>query len=155
MGLEYARQLAEKGYDLILVSNRQDELDSAVKSLSNQFQVSVRGRFQDLALPLSADELYDWCKREGVLPDILINNAGMFFFKELEAADMDRVQAMVNLHVCTVTRLCLLFWNGHEGTRQRAHSDSIVHDGTDPCARHHNLFSYKGLSQEFRPVPFL
>ena len=27
MGLEYARQLAEKGYDLILVSNRQDELD--------------------------------------------------------------------------------------------------------------------------------
>lgn len=109
MGLEYARQLAEKGYDLILVSNRQDELDSAVESLSNQFQVSVRARFQDLALPLSADELYDWCKREDVLPDILINNAGMFFFKELEAADMDRVQAMVNLHVCTVTRLCLLF----------------------------------------------
>lgn len=109
MGLEYARQLAEKGYDLILVSNRQDELDSAVESLSNQFQVSVRGRFQDLALPLSADELYDWCKREDVLPDILINNAGMFFFKELEAADMDRVQAMVNLHVCTVTRLSLLF----------------------------------------------
>ena len=141
MGLEYARQLAEKGYDLILVSNRQDELDSAVESLSNQFHVSVRGRFQDLALPLSADELYDWCKREGVLPDILINNAGMFFFKELEAADMDRVQAMVNLHVCTVTR--------------RAHSDSIVHDGTDPSARHHNLFSDKGLSQEFRPVPFL
>ena len=109
MGLEYARQLAEKGYDLILVSNRQDELGSAAQSLSNQFHVSVRGRFQDLALPLSADELYDWCKREGVLPDILINNAGMFFFKELEAADMDRVQAMVNLHVCTVTRLCLLF----------------------------------------------
>ena len=43
------------------------------------------------------------------MPDILINNAGMFFFKELEAADMDRVQAMVNLHVCTATRLSLLF----------------------------------------------
>ena len=26
MGLEYARQLAEKGYDLVLVSNREEEL---------------------------------------------------------------------------------------------------------------------------------
>jgi hypothetical protein len=32
----------------------------------------------------------------------------MFFFKELQAADMDRVQAMLNLHVQTVTRLSLL-----------------------------------------------
>ena len=32
----------------------------------------------------------------------------MFFFKELEWADMDRVQAMLNLHVQTVTRLSLL-----------------------------------------------
>ncbi len=111
MGLEYARQLAEKGYDLILVSNRQDELDSAAQSLSNQFHISVRGRFQDLALPLSADELYDWCKREGVMPDILINNAGMFFFKELTQEDMPRVEAMLNLHITTVTRTCLLFGN--------------------------------------------
>ena len=109
MGLEYARQLAAKGYDLILVSNRQDELDSAVQALSNQFPVSIRGRFQDLALPLSADELTDWCRSQQILPDVLINNAGMFFFKELEWADMDRVQAMLNLHVQTVTRLSLLF----------------------------------------------
>ena len=29
MGLEYARQLGQKGYDLVLVSNRQEELDAA------------------------------------------------------------------------------------------------------------------------------
>jgi hypothetical protein len=108
MGLEYARQLAARGYDLILVSNRQDELDSAVQTLSNQFPVSVRGRFQDLALQSSADELTDWCQSQQILPDVLINNAGMFFFKELEWTDMERVQAMLNLHVQTVTRLSLL-----------------------------------------------
>ena len=109
MGLEYARQLAAKGFDLILVSNRQDELDSAVTALSCQFSVNVRGRYQDLAQPFSADELSDWCRSQQILPDILINNAGMFFFKELQEADMDRVQAMLNLHVQTVTRLSLLF----------------------------------------------
>ena len=50
MGLEYARQLAARGYDLILVSNRQDELDCAVSTLSSQFPVSIRGRYQDLSL---------------------------------------------------------------------------------------------------------
>ena len=109
MGLEYARQLAAKGYDLILVSNRQDELDSAAQALSNQFPVNVKGRYQDLSLPSAADELAAWCQSQHILPDILINNAGMFFFKELEEADMDRVQAMLNLHVQTVTRLSLLF----------------------------------------------
>ena len=105
MGLEFARQLAEKGYDLVLVSNRQDELDAAKESLN----ANVITHFQDLAKADAADELLNWCTQEGFLPDIVVNDAGMFFFKELEAADIDRVQAMVNLHVVTVTRICILF----------------------------------------------
>ena len=34
MGLEFARQLAAKGYDLLLVSNREEELDSAKAQLT-------------------------------------------------------------------------------------------------------------------------
>ena len=110
MGLEYARQLAAKGYDLILVSNREDELASAREELCAAAPVKVTTRFQDLALPDAADKLYHWCTRElQILPDVLINNAGMFFFKELEKADLERVQAMINLHVNTITRSCLLF----------------------------------------------
>ncbi|MBO7585168.1 MAG: SDR family NAD(P)-dependent oxidoreductase [Bacteroidales bacterium] len=112
MGLEFARQLAERGYDLILVSNRQEELDAAAESLRKQYAVAVTTRFQDLAQTDSADLLYAWCTEEaGILPDIVVNDAGMFFFKELETADLDRVQAMLNLHVTTVTRACILFGN--------------------------------------------
>lgn len=112
MGLEFARQLAGRGYDLILVSNRQDELDTAAESLQKQFPVTVITHFQDLAQTDSADLLYAWCADEaGILPDIVVNDAGMFFFKELETADLDRVQAMLNLHVTTVTRACILFGN--------------------------------------------
>ncbi len=110
MGLEFARQLAERGYDLILVSNRQEELDAAAESLRKQYAVAVTTRFQDLAQTDSANLLYAWCTEEaGILPDIVVNDAGMFFFKELETADLDRVQAMLNLHVTTVTRICILF----------------------------------------------
>lgn len=110
MGLEFARQLAGKGYDLLIVSNRQEELDAAAASLQADYPVKVSARFQDLALPDAADKLFAWCTgEEGILPDVLVNNAGMFFFKELHEEDLGRVQAMLNLHVVTVTRLCLLF----------------------------------------------
>ena len=110
MGLAFARELAGMGYDLILVSNRQEELEAAAESLRAQFAGKVVARFQDLSEPDAADRLFDGCTREeGLLPDVVVNNAGMFFFKELAPGDLDRVQAMINLHVTTVTRTCILF----------------------------------------------
>lgn len=111
MGLEFARGLAARGYDLLLVSNREDQLESASAALSAEFPVQVRTLFQDLAQPKAADELFSRCTSKGMLPDVLVNDAGMFFFKELNAGDLDRVQAMLDLHVNTVTRMCLLFGN--------------------------------------------
>ena len=110
MGLCYARALAAKGYNLLLVSNREEELDAARAALTTAYPVQVTTRFQDLAAADAADRLFAWCTQElGILPDVVVNNAGMFFFKELETADLDRVQAMLNLHVATITRSCILF----------------------------------------------
>ena len=110
MGLEFARQLAGRGYSLIIVSNREDELRSAESSLRKEFPVEVTAHFQDLAASGAADSLYEWCTLEkGIVPDVVVNNAGIFFFKELAASDLDRVQAMMNLHMVTVTRMCILF----------------------------------------------
>ena len=106
MGLEFARQLAARAYDLVLVSNQEQALADAAQELSAT--VTVRTRCQDLASERAADELAAWCRAEGILPDVLVNDAGMFFFKELQPEDLDRVQAMLHLHVTTVTRLCLL-----------------------------------------------
>ena len=124
MGLEYARALAAKGYNLLLVSNREEELQGAKMQLEQSFPVQVTTRCQDLATPDAADLLFAWCTDQlQILPELVINNAGMFFFKELVPADLDRVQAMVNLHVTTVTRTCLLF--GH-AMRQRGSGHLLI-----------------------------
>lgn len=110
MGLEYARQLAAKGFNLLLVSNREEELLTAKEELSGKWSVEVVTRFLDLAAPNAADALHAWCTEElGIVPDVLVNNAGMFFFKELSTTDLNLVQTMVNLHVNTITRSCILF----------------------------------------------
>ena len=109
MGLEYARQLAAKGYDLLLVSNQQEELDKAASALSKAYQVDVIGHFQDLATETAAEELYQFCQAENLQIDVLINNAGMFFFEELTAENQAKALTMMRLHIFTPTRLCILF----------------------------------------------
>lgn len=109
MGLEYARQLAAKGYDLLLVSNQQEELSKAVEDLSQVFNVNVIGHYQDLATETAAEELFSFCQAENLQIDILINNAGMFFFEELTTDNADKALTMMRLHIFTTTRLCVLF----------------------------------------------
>lgn len=128
MGLEFSRQLAARGYSLVLVGNRKQELADAAQELGAM--AVVRTHYQDLALPQSADELFAWCQAEDIHPDVLVNNAGMFFFKELKVEDLDRVQAMINLHVTTVTRLCILF-----GQEMKARGDGYILNVSSMAAR--------------------
>lgn len=109
MGLEYARQLAKKGYDLVLVSNRQEELEQASEELSKVYPVRVVTRFQDLSAETAADELMTFCQEQSIEVEVLINNAGMFFFEELTTENEARALAMMRLHMLTPTRMCLLF----------------------------------------------
>ena len=109
MGLEYCHQLARRGHHLVMVSNQTDLLETLPRQLSEQYGIRAIGRFQDLASPDAARQLYDWCRQQGLQIDILINNAGMFFFHELTPDYADRSEAMLALHVLTPTRLCLLF----------------------------------------------
>lgn len=110
MGLEYARQLAGRGCRLLLVSNQEKALEEARTDLSARYGVEVLTHCMDLALSSSADELFAFCRERAFMPDLLVLNAGMFFFKELSLPDdRRRVDAMLELHVSTPTRLCLLF----------------------------------------------
>lgn len=109
MGLEYARQLAKRGYSLVLVSNRQEELEEASEELSKAYSVQIVARFQDLSAETAADELMAFCQEQSIEVEVLINNAGMFFFEELTTENEARALAMMRLHMLTPTRMCLLF----------------------------------------------
>lgn len=110
MGLEYARQLAAQGYSLTIVSNRQDQLDSAVPELERvNPDITVTSHWADLAAEGAAAGLRDWCREQDLLPDMLVCNAGMFFFEELSEGNLHKADLMVGLHVRTNTDLCVLF----------------------------------------------
>lgn len=109
IGLEFSRQLAAKGYDLIIVSNSREQLDAVCAPIAEEYGVRVIPRLQNLATGNAAEELMEWCDSQSVLPDILINNAGMFYFKELSPELMGKAEVMIGLHVTTPTKICILF----------------------------------------------
>ena len=67
MGLEYARQLAAKGCDLLLVSIQPEELTKAKDTLEKDFNINVTTRFQDLAAADAAEVLHSYCEAEGLI----------------------------------------------------------------------------------------
>ena len=109
MGLEYARQLAEIGCNLLLVSNQEEELEKAAEMLKQGRDIQVLPHYQNLATETAADELFAYCQAESLQIDILINNAGMFFFEELTTENEAKALTMMRLHIFTPTRLCVLF----------------------------------------------
>ena len=109
MGLEYAKQLAEIGCNLLLVSNQKEELKKVSEDLQREKTIRVIPHYQDLATETAAEELLSFCQAENLQIDILINNAGMFFFEELTTENEVKALTMLRLHVFTPTRLCILF----------------------------------------------
>ena len=109
MGLEYARQLAEIGCNLLLVSNQKEELEKVSEDLKRNSTLQVVPHYQDLATESAAEELFGFCQAVGLQIDFLINNAGMFFFEELTTENESKALTMMRLHVYTPTKLCVLF----------------------------------------------
>ena len=109
MGLEYARQLAEIGCNLLLVSNQEEELQRVAEELTQGKDIQVIPHYQNLATETAAEELMAFCQSKGMTIDILINNAGMFFFEELTTENEAKALTMLRLHILTPTRLCVVF----------------------------------------------
>lgn len=117
MGLLYAERLAEAKCNLLIVSNQEKELNEVAESLRERFAVEVIARCQDLSDDDAAQELFDFCKKENITVDILINNAGMFFFHELDNEYHTKMELMLKLHIATPSKMCRLF--GEEMKKRR------------------------------------
>ena len=110
IGLQYATALArDYRCDLLLVSNQQAELEQVAAELKKRYGVPTVAHFADLSLPDAAERLHAWCEEEGYTVDILINNAGVFFFNPYCETSMKRIELMLQLHVMTVAKLTRLF----------------------------------------------
>ena len=120
IGLEIARELARRGYALALSARSRDALDALAAELRAAHEVRCVVCALDLGAPGGADALARALHDAGVVPEVLVNNAGIGVYGPFAEADADRVQAMLELNMVALTRLTRLLLPGMLG-RGRAH----------------------------------
>lgn len=105
LGAEFARQLAARGTDLVLVARREDRLRQLADDLAEAHGVEVEVLAADL---VQADDVEQVAKRLTAVSgpvDLLVNNAGFGMYGEFARLDGDRQLQMLQLNAAVLTRL--------------------------------------------------
>ncbi len=77
IGLACARRFAADGADLVLWARRKDRLDRTAEELHKAHHVTVRAAGVDVRDRAAVDRAAAALAKEGLVPDILLNNAGL------------------------------------------------------------------------------
>ena len=93
IGLDMARYLATKKYELILVSRNKEKLEEIQEQLPTKVTIIVA----DLSNEQKVKELYTVAKKENI--DILINNAGLGDFGYLTDTDINKDLELINTNI--------------------------------------------------------
>jgi len=109
IGLAISRELARRGYTLLLVSNEEEKIAAAALEIQTEFKVNALSLFMDLARRDSAEKLFEYCEKNSIKAEILVNNAGIFFFRDITNTQPERMETVIDLHVRTPSMLSRFF----------------------------------------------
>ncbi len=109
IGAEFARVLARKGCDLILVARREDRLRELADELASQYKIKAHVIAHDLSDEWAVRTIYDEINQRELRVEILINNAGFATQGDFETTDADLLHREVMLNVTAVVDLTRLF----------------------------------------------
>lgn len=104
LGAVFARQLAERGWDLLLVARRTDRLLALKSELETKHRIAVDALAADLA---DEAETHGVAERIAAEPrlELLVNNAGFGTLGMYHETDYGRQEEMVRVHVLATMRL--------------------------------------------------
>lgn len=104
LGEQFALQLSQMGYDIIITARRQDRLDNIAKKIKTNVTVIKA----DLSKEEDVLALYDKVKDENI--DVLINNAGFGMCGYFDSYDIDTDLSMLGVNVTALMLLTKLFY---------------------------------------------
>lgn len=120
IGAMFARKLAARGYDLLLIARREDRLVSIGADIRDLYRVNVATLAADLTVDPDRDRA---AERIRSAPDLglLVNNAGfgtMGYFWEADLAGQENMHRLHVLNTVSLTHAALsnLVPRGKEGT---------------------------------------
>ena len=105
IGEHLARQLAERGHDLVLVARDQGRLEALAKEVGDAFNAAAQVLPADLTSPEQLATVEGRCRDDNSPIDMLVNNAAFGSFGPFHTLDVDAETREIQLNVVALTRL--------------------------------------------------
>lgn len=104
IGAEFARQLAEMGYDLVITGRREDVITGLASELETKYKVNVEIIFAELSEEAGIQKVINYINKIDSI-DLLINNAGFGLNKFFTRSDIEWQVKMNHVHTDASIRL--------------------------------------------------
>ena len=107
IGLEISRDLAKRGYNLILVARTSDKLNVISKELIGKFNIKCDYFSSDLTKISAPNEIYDFTKSNNYNIHVLVNNAGYALpnaFHKNSMEDEEKCLRILGISVIALTK---------------------------------------------------
>src|ERR1700694_276337 len=98
-GIDFARQLALGGYDLVLVARREDRLREVAARIVADFGRRVEIVVADLAVDAERERLIAVVAKLDAPADVLVNNAGLGLFGSFVDVPWEKERQMIEIDV--------------------------------------------------------
>ena len=109
LGADFARQLAEKGMNVILVARRVHNMEEIAREIEESYGIKTLVIGQDLTEPAAVENIKDRVGEREI--GILVNNAGYGLLGKFHENDSDYQKNMVTLNCYVPVALTGLFIN--------------------------------------------
>ena len=105
IGEAFARELASRNYDLIIVARRKHRLEELAEELKSSYPISIDAIVADLSAEKDIKQVEEHIKKIKNL-DMLVNNAGFGTSGYFYDVSPEKSVNMINVHVLAATRFC-------------------------------------------------
>ncbi len=109
IGLEIAHRLAQRNYNLLLADKQQAALENQKAHFENKYGIKVYAIVIDLSELNATKIIREFVSANNIDVEVLVNNAGFFFFSEVPETDPKKASALIQLHIHTASMLSIYF----------------------------------------------
>jgi short-subunit dehydrogenase len=110
IGFELSRIFANNGYNLVLISQNEGNLNKAVSKLREQNRnIQIIPLPMDLSQPSSPQEIYSFIKGKSLQIDVLVNNAGIQVYGNFHETILEDNIELMYVNMFALTKLTRLF----------------------------------------------
>ena len=105
IGKSMAKELAGRGFDLLLIARTETLLKNLSQEIESEFKVKARYLALDLSTPSSIDTIVNTVKQDQIPVQVLVNNAGYAHWGNFSSMNLDVQEKMMFVNMNLMVKL--------------------------------------------------